>query len=45
MHPVFFRRFSLAWLCLLLAFPAAARELLAVGTGFPGVFEHGAPGD
>lgn len=31
-------------LCLLLAAPASARELLAVGTNFPGVFEQQADG-
>ncbi len=44
MHPYFCRRLVVAWLCLLLAAPALARELLAVGTRFPGVFEYQADG-
>ncbi len=38
----FLRRLSLAFCCVLLIPPLAARELLAVGSNFPGVFEqHG----
>ncbi|SED23897.1 amino acid ABC transporter substrate-binding protein, PAAT family [Pseudomonas anguilliseptica] len=38
----FLRRLSLACCCVLLIAPLAARELLAVGSNFPGVFEqHG----
>jgi polar amino acid transport system substrate-binding protein len=35
----------IVWLCLLLAAPAVARELLAVGTNFPGVFEQQVDGE
>lgn len=40
----FGRRIALACLCVLLAGPLQARELLAVGTRFPGVFELDADG-
>ncbi|MEX6502923.1 substrate-binding periplasmic protein [Pseudomonas zhanjiangensis] len=40
MSPGYGRRIALAWFCLLLAGPLQARELLAVGTRFPGVFER-----
>lgn len=40
MHSSFLSRLLLACLYVLLAAPLAARELLAVGTGFPGVFER-----
>lgn len=38
------RRTLVVWLCLLLAAPVSARELLAVGTNFPGIFEQQADG-
>lgn len=44
MHSSVLTRLLLACCCALLAFPLAARELLAVGTSFPGVFEQHADG-
>jgi len=40
----FLRRLSLACCCVLLIAPLAARELLAVGSNFPGVFEQNGSG-
>jgi polar amino acid transport system substrate-binding protein len=40
MHSSVLPRLLLACCCALLAVPLAARELLAVGTNFPGVFER-----
>ncbi|WP_339408892.1 substrate-binding periplasmic protein [Pseudomonas sp. EA_35y_Pfl2_R5] len=40
----FLRRLSLAFCCVLLIAPLSARELLAVGSNFPGVFEQNGSG-
>ncbi|MDP3816180.1 ABC transporter substrate-binding protein [Pseudomonas sp.] len=44
MHSRVLPRLLLACCCALLAVPLAARELLAIGTNFPGVFEQHAGG-
>lgn len=45
MHLGFLPQVLLAGVCLLLSVAPQARELLAVGTGFPGVFERQADGE
>jgi len=44
MHSSFLRRLSLACCCALLIAPLEARELLAIGSNFPGVFEQHSSG-